>query len=71
MYYNTTAMARFEGQSALRGPSQLCSLHFSVHRNTWVFFRSDYVAPPTPLHRLNNFNRMMVIFLINHRITTV
>lgn len=34
MYYNTTAMARFEGQSTLRGLSQLCSLHFSVHRNT-------------------------------------
>lgn len=29
MYYNTTAMARFEGQwRRLRGPSQLCSLHF-------------------------------------------
>lgn len=41
MYYNTTAMARFEGQSTLRGLSQLCSLHFSVHRNTLSFF---YVA---------------------------
>lgn len=39
MYYNTTAMARFEGQwRRLRGPSQLCSLHFKCSQEHIVFF---------------------------------
>lgn len=38
MYYNTTAMARFEGQLTLRGLSQLCSLHFIVFEETLYDF---------------------------------
>lgn len=64
MYYNTTAMARFEGRWEVCPSCAHCTLVFTET----LLFCSDYVAF-FPINDINS--SMLVMFLINHRITTV